>query len=52
VKRNGDLNQALKKFLLRIGSCAPNVLEGFVGVEEGSLVKQRNSALKGRLRIH
>jgi len=39
MKGHGDLNQSLKKFLV-FGRCsAPNVFEGFVGVEELSFVQ-------------
>jgi len=38
-----DLNQSLKKFLV-FGRCsAPNVFEGFVGVEELGFVQQSDS---------
>ena len=44
MKGHGDLNQSLKKFLV-FGRCsAPNVFEGFMGVEKLGVVEQANSA--------
>ena len=43
MEGHGDLNQSLKKSLV-FGRCsAPNVFEGFVGVEELSFVQQGDS---------
>ncbi len=43
MEGHGDLNQSLKKFLVFGRRTAPNVFEGFVGVEERSFVQQGDS---------
>jgi hypothetical protein len=51
VKGYGNLNQSLKKLFV-FGRCsAPNILEGFMSVEEFGVVEEANSA-EVRIGIH
>lgn len=51
VKGYGNLNHALKKLLVFWRCSAPDIFEGFMGVEEFGVVEEANSA-EVRFGIH